>query len=446
MLTKHSVYATLRPSRKVQHSRGVAMTSEGPLDHLLAAEWSRRRFIGRSMGAGVALAGLGPFLEACAKASVAVANPFPLGSPQHPVLWPIQKDNQPIASGLPPESNTTLKIYNYPDYLDQTTAVTNFQKQYARYHVTVEISTFNDINEALAKLRTGEVDFDLFVPSYDSIGKLVYGNFLRPLNHSYIPNISQVWPQFLNPFYDQEWRYTVPYTIYTTGIGWRSDKVSEDISLRANPYDVFWDHTYNSRIAILDDYREAITMVLLRNGITDILTGSSKKLNMVSAQLTDMISKANPKVNITDYQDIPNGTTAVSQAWSGDMVNAQYNMPAGQSPSVLRYWYPKNGKGAVNEDIFVILRSGKNPVLSHLWLNYMLALKNAKSNAGFTGYQTPHNGIDPNTMVSDGTIPPNLASVVVLPQYFNVGYRELELSPATDVAWHNVWQEFKAGA
>src|ERR1700719_1507076 len=169
--------------------RGDAMTTEGRINHLLAQRWSRRRFIGRSMGAGVALAGLGPFLEACANASVAVTNPFPLGSPQHPVLWPIRKDNQPIASGLPPETNTTLKIYNYPDYLDQTTAVTNFQKQFAAYNVTVEISTFNDINEALAKLRTGEVDFDLFVPSYDSIGKVVFGNFLRPLTHSYIPNI-----------------------------------------------------------------------------------------------------------------------------------------------------------------------------------------------------------------------------------------------------------------
>jgi spermidine/putrescine transport system substrate-binding protein len=26
-----------------------------------------------------------------------------------------------------------------------------------------------------------------------------------------------------------------------------------------------------------------------------------------------------------------------------------------------------------------------------------------------------------------------------------VGYRELELSPAKDLAWHNVWQAFKAG-
>jgi spermidine/putrescine transport system substrate-binding protein len=424
------------------------MAREAGIDHLLAARWSRRQFIGRSMGAGVAFTTLGPLLEACGKAtsSLPAANPFPLGSPNNPVLWPIPANNQPIASGLQPESNATLKVYNYPDYLDKTTAVTNFEKLFAQHNVTVEISTFNDTNEALAKLRTGQVDFDVFLPSYDLIGKLVTGGFLRPLNHSYIPNISQVWPQFVNPFYDQQWRYTVPYTIYTTGIGWRTDKVNEDIGARTNPYDAFWDPQYKGRLAILDDYREAMTMVLLRNGITDVLTGDSKKLSLVSSQLTDMIGKTNPKVNITDYQDIPAGTTDLSQAWSGDMVNAIANMPAGQDPGVLRYWYPKDGRGAVNGDILVILRSGKNPVLAHLWLNYMLDTKNAIANAGFTGYQTPHSAIDPNTMVSNGTIPANLASVVVLPRYFDEGYRELELSPAVDTAWHNVWQGFKAGA
>ena len=34
--------------------------------------------------------------------------------------------------------------------------------------------------------------------------------------------------------------YTVPYTIYTTGIGWRADKVSEDIAKMDNPWSIFW--------------------------------------------------------------------------------------------------------------------------------------------------------------------------------------------------------------
>ena len=49
------------------------------------------------------------------------------------------------------------------------------------------------------------------------MGQLVEGKLIQPVNHSYIPNISQAWPDFTNPFYDGKWQYTVPYTIYTTG-------------------------------------------------------------------------------------------------------------------------------------------------------------------------------------------------------------------------------------
>ena len=48
--------------------------------------------------------------------------------------------------------------------------------------------------------------------------QLIEGKLVQPLNHSYIPNITQAWSDFTNPFYDQGWQYTVPYTIYTTGI------------------------------------------------------------------------------------------------------------------------------------------------------------------------------------------------------------------------------------
>ena len=30
-------------------------------------------------------------------------------------------------------------------------------------------------------------------------------------------------------------------------------------------------------------------------------------------------------------------------------------------------------------------------------------------------------------------------------EYFDKGYRLLELDPANDQAWHNVWRAFKAG-
>ena len=153
-----------------------------------------------------------------------------IAKPDSPVKWDIADDNKPIADGLAPEKGATLKIYNYADYLSPQ-AVKAFEDQYG---CKVEISTFNDGDEAITKLRSG-VDFDIYNANYTEISRLVTGGLLRPLNHSYIPNISNVWPTFTNPWYDQGWQYTVPYTIYTTGMGWRTDQVPADIGALSNP-------------------------------------------------------------------------------------------------------------------------------------------------------------------------------------------------------------------
>ena len=63
----------------------------------------------------------------------------------------------------------------------------------------------------------------MFVPELVFLERLAVGKVLQPLNLSYIPNLRQnVWPSLASPWYDVGSRYTVPYTIYTTGIAWRA--------------------------------------------------------------------------------------------------------------------------------------------------------------------------------------------------------------------------------
>jgi len=301
--------------------------------------FSRRSLLQQSALVALAAPGAGFLLEACSSSNGPVAlTPHRIATPTNRITWPINKNNPPIASGLKPEQGATLRLYNYSDYIDPN-ALKSFEKKYKASGVTVSVSTFNDEDEALTKLRSGQVAFDIYFPSYDAIGKLTSSELVQPLNHSYIPNIANVWPQFQNPFYDGEWRYTVPYTIYTTGIGWRSDKVGTDIASMANPYDIFWDPTYAHQLAILDDYRSAMAMVLLRNGIDDINTGNAQDLALVQKQLVQMEGLTHPKVDVTDYTDIPSGVVNISQAWSGDMINAIGYLAKGESPSILRYWF-----------------------------------------------------------------------------------------------------------
>jgi spermidine/putrescine transport system substrate-binding protein len=399
---------------------------------------SRRDFLGRAMVVGVATPALLELLSGCRNELYTRGN-LVIASPQHPVKWAFNKVPR-IESGQRVKPGSTLRLYNYADYISPK-VVKAFEK---KFDVNVSISTFNDTDEALTKIASGAVAYDIYWPSYDQIGSMVTGDLLRPLNHDYIPNIVNVLPQYTNPWYDRGWRYSVPYTVYSTGIGWRNDLVDEDIAKRANPYDVLWDPKYHGRTAIIDDWHTAMAMVLLRNGIHEANTGKVKYLNLIRSQLLDLQKATAPKVTVTMYNDLPAGQFSVCQMWSGDAVNAQYYLPKGVKPDVLSYWFPQNGRGLVDNDLMVLLAGGKNPVAAHYFINFMLDSTNAANNFGYVGYQPPQRDINPTELVADGYIVPSLRDAAVLPQWFNVADRLLQLPPTVDALWHQIWQEYKA--
>jgi spermidine/putrescine transport system substrate-binding protein len=407
----------------------------------------RRRTFLRLSAAAVGAPWLAEALAGCVRdpRSRSVSGALTLASPDHPVTWPIYPGNEPIADNLTPERNATLRLYNYADYIGPA-VIKAFEKKYAQYNVNVTVSTFNDTDEAITKIRTGAVPYDIYFPSYDQISRLVAAELVRPLNHSYLTNIENVWSAFQNPWYDQRWRYTIPYTVYTTGVAWRNDIVSTNVAALPNPYDTLWNPAYSGKTAVIDDWHTAMAMCLLRSGRTDINTASSADLAVINHQLQELQQAVQPKVTITMYNDLPAGTFGQCQMWSGDVVNAQYYLPKGTSVKVLRYWFPEDGKGMVDNDLMVVLKGGKNPVLAHLFLQHMLETKNALANFGYIGYQPPQRSLDPDTVVARGFVPQNLASAVVRENYFSVGYRLLELSVDNDAAWHKIWLAFKAGA
>ena len=402
---------------------------------------TRRQFLARAAILAAAAPTLPAFLAACSKSGPSSQGPsLTIAAPDNPVKWPIPDDNKPIADGLAPEQGATLKIYNYADYLSPQ-AMKEFEDKYG---IKIEVSTFNDGDEAITKLRSG-VDFDIYNANYTEISRLVTGGLLRPLNHSYIPNIKNVWPSFTDPWYDQGWQYSVPYTIYTTGIGWRTDQVPEDIGALENPYESLWDPRYKGKTAVIDDFHTAMAMVLLKQGITDVNTSSEADLKMVGEQLQALVNATSPKVTITMYNDLPAGQMGLAQMWSGDIINARNYLPEGTGPEILRYWFPSDGKGLVDNDMLVTLKGGKNPVLAHLFINHMLDAEVAKENFSAIGYQPPQNSITPDSLVQENFIPENLRSAIVRPEYFDNGYRLLELDAANETAWRNVWQAFQAG-
>jgi len=412
----------------------MAHPREGWQGHGAPRKLTRRSFLGRSAGAALAL-GSAPLLDACASA-LAGTGTVPLPRPNHPVRWPVFTGNQPIKTGLPPETGATLQVYNWVAYVNQQ-CVDNFAK---KYKCKVQVTTFNTMDEALSKLRTAHLQFDVLMgATVDVLGQLIESKLVQPLNHSYITNINQAWPDFTNPFYDQGWQYTVPYTIYTTGISWRKDLVHENPYAMANAWAMPWQSKYKGRVAILDDYRESISLGLMKNGIFDLNTTDYHQINLSRQSLEDLSRLVNVRIDNNDYTEVPDGDTWIHHAWSGDMAAAGSYMPKGVNVDVVGYWFPTDGKGPVANDTNVVLRSATNPVLAHEYVNYFLDLPNAIENISFNGYMQPLTGVTPQVLVKEQILPKSLMSTVVLPSYFRKGVAELQLPVDVDALWQQAW-------
>ena len=384
----------------------------------MESRFSRRQVIGGSARLGLALAAGLPLLQACGDDSTSSG-----------------KTASAIKDGLKPEAGP-LRILDYDAYVSPD-VVSAFE---AKYGVKVEITKFTTDDEAVSKLASGAVDVDLHKSAGTStLFKLIDSGLIQPLNKSYITNIGNVVASLRDPYYDKGGTYTVPYTVFGTGIGFRADRVDPT----KVSWDTLWDPTYKGVASVLDDVREGLAMAMMRKGLTDVNTSDAGVIKQAGADLGELTNLMNIKVEIEGYHTIPEGATTIAQTWTGDMLGALQYLPDGTTSDVLGYWLPS--PAVINNDVMAVLTKAKNPVLAHLFIDYLLDKTNAITNFQFVGYQPAIDGVDGQALIDQGLVPENLRSCVLSSDQIGKGYRFLQLSTDTEALWEDAWSKFTAG-
>src|SRR5919109_3582216 len=119
--------------------------------------FTRRDFLLRSAGAATALSGAGGILAACASETTAEAptgtggeplgpGGLPLARPDKRVVLPRWED--PIESGLEPETGGTFTVFNYPDYMYKKL----LRDFCAEHGVDVQYTAFQNISSGIQRL------------------------------------------------------------------------------------------------------------------------------------------------------------------------------------------------------------------------------------------------------------------------------------------------------
>jgi spermidine/putrescine transport system substrate-binding protein len=389
---------------------------------------SRREFIVRGAQIAAVFGFGGPLLQAC-------------GGDSDDDEGGSTEAGSAIADGLKPEAGP-LRIFNYDSYVNPD-VIAAFE---AEYGVKVEITTFESDSEAITKLATGAVEVDLHHSAApNTLNRLIDGGLLQPLSHTYLTNFNNVLDPFVDPWYDPGARYTVPYTVFSTGIGYRADRI-DPAAVEEMGWDILWDPTHKGVTSVLDDYREGLAMAMLRRGVTDVNTTDPAVITQAGNDLRELTNLMNIKVNIEGYHDVPEGVTDLAHTWSGDMLNGAYSyLPEGTDASVLGWWYPSDGVGVVNNDCMAITASAKNPVLAHLYLNYMLDTAVAEQNFPWVGYLPAIKGLDADYLIAQGYVPENLRAAVLTEELIGKGLRFEQLPLEADALWEEEWSKFTAG-
>jgi spermidine/putrescine transport system substrate-binding protein len=411
---------------------------------------SRREFLRRSIGAAAVLPSASAILAACSKPGSDTGGDGGqtgstgrvLARPDNPVTLPMH--GEPIPTDTPIESGP-LRVYNWDAYFYKK-VLKAFEDEYG---VTVEWTTFNNMEEGIQKLAAGQVQADVFFPTTDYVSRLVEGDLLQPLNHELVPNLeANYWKVFSDPgpYYDLGWRYTVPYVIYTTGVAYRRDRI-DDAAAAAAGYELFFDPQFQDAVSYYDSYRDALGMKLLRNGVTDANSEDPAAITAAKDAILQMINDNGARLTINGtYAKLPEGEFSVAQAWSGDIVGAKYFLPKGTPEDVLGYWYPPDKKGLVGNDTIVIPADAPSPRLAHEFLNFFLDEHWGYVNfADWNGYQPPMNSIVPERLVDEGVVPESLSLAVLGEENFTLGYLQGELSAEADALWRDAWSEIQAG-
>ncbi len=264
-----------------------------------------------------------------------------------------------IRSATNSVSSDQLYIYTWTQYVDQK-LLQSFTSQ-TEIKVLVDVYDSNEV--MLAKLLAGGGGaYSLIYPSDYMVQKMEEQGLLIKLNHDRLIGVDQLFPQFQNPSYDPNNRYSIPFNWGTTGLIYNSAILKD----APEDWDYLWQNQaiLNKRMTLLNDVREVMGAVLRMLGYSY----NSKDENQIK-QAYEKLVELKPAIAAFDTDAWQNqilaGDLTLAMCYSVDAIKVIRENPQ------LKYVIPRSGS-SLWTDTIVIPTTAPNVDGAYAWINFML--------------------------------------------------------------------------
>jgi len=316
---------------------------------------------------------------------------------------------------------SVLNFYNWDTYIDPQ-ILSDFEE---KFDVTINYQVYDNDEVLIDELSSG-ASYDLIVPSDYYTQQLWQDELLVPLNHDNIPNLSNLDPAFVDPVYDPGNRHCIPYQWGTVGFAYNESATGQITS-----WDDIFDPKNADRVALLDDYRTTMGLVLLYLGYSP---NTTKQFEITEA--ADYLkSKADviTAIHGDDGQDLLNeGVYDIVLEYSGDVLQIMAENPD------IRYFVPPSGSN-IWVDNLCIPSSVENKELAETFINYLLEPEVGAALSAYIQYGSPNQAAIPLLPEEDRNNPAIYPPAEVRSLLFTF----VDLDEATETMYQELWEEIR---
>ena len=287
--------------------------------------------------------------------------------------------NNPVVKEEMPKE---LNIYNWEDYFGETT-ITDFEKE---FDIKVNLFTFADEDFMESDVQSNPEKYDLIIASDSLINEMNELKLLAEINKKNISNIKNIGDKFIDPWYDSENKFSVPYFWGTTGLLINTKYVPKE----TDTWSILWEEKYKGRIGLLNNAEEVISLAskylgysLLPNTVEEFANTKEElfKLKNIVGKYSDVIEIKEKMIS----EDL-----WLAQIYSGEGLNA-----VNQNENLV-YIIPKEG-AAMWIDNFAIPREAKNKLAAEMFINFVLRPKVSADIANYLWYANTNEAARPYT-------------------------------------------------